>query len=60
MAVGRHIHTENNTREVHVHPRFEAPNETATPLTEVSTEAVEWHPEGGDVKDIPDEKALTI
>jgi hypothetical protein len=36
VAVGRHIHTENDTREVHVHPRIETPDEAATTLTEVS------------------------
>ena len=60
MAVSRHIHTENNTREVHVHARLEAPDEAATSLTEMRTEAVEWHTKGGDVKDIPDEKASTV
>ena len=60
MAVGRHIHTKNDTREVHMHPRIKTPDEAAAALTEVSTEAVERHTEGRDVKDIPDEKALTV
>ena len=60
MAVGGHIHAENDAREVHMHPCIKTPDEAATTLTEVSSEAVERHPEGGDVKDIPDEKALTV
>jgi hypothetical protein len=60
VAVGRHIHAENDAREVHMHPRIKAPDEAATTLTEVSSETVERHTEGGDVKDIPDEKALTV
>jgi len=60
MAVGRHIHTQNDTREVHMHPRLKTPDESAAALTEVSAEAVERHTKGRDVKDIPDEKALTI
>ena len=60
VAISRHIHTENDPREVHVHPRIKTPDKAATPLTEVSTEAVERHTECGDVQDIPDEEALTI
>jgi len=60
VAVGRHIHTKNDTREVHVHPRIETPNEAATTLTEVSTKAVERHTECGDVQDVPDEETLTV
>jgi hypothetical protein len=60
VAVRGHIDTENHTREVHVHPRIKTPDKAATPLTEVSTEAVERHTECGDVQDIPDEEALTI
>ena len=60
VAVGGHVHTENDSREVHVHTRIETADEAATTLTEVSAEAVERHTKGRDVKDIPDEKALTI
>ena len=60
VAVGRHIHTENNTQEVNMHPHIETPNKAAATLTEVSTEAVERHTECGDVQNIPDEEVLTV
>ena len=60
MAVGRHIHAKNNTGKVDMHPCVKAPNKAAATLTKVSAEAVERHAKGRDVKDIPDEKALTI
>ena len=60
MAVRGHVDTENHTREVHVHPRVEAPHKAATTLTKVGTKAVEWNPKGRDVKNVSDEKTLTI
>ena len=60
VAVGRHIHTENDTQEVNMHPHIETPNKAAATLTEVSTEAVERHTECGDVQNIPDEEVLTV
>ena len=60
MTVRGHIDTENHTREVNVHTRVKAPHKAATTLMKVCTKAVERNPKGRDVKDITDQKTLTI
>jgi hypothetical protein len=60
MTVCGHVDTENHTREVNVHTRVKAPHKAATPLTKVCAKAVERNPKGRDVKDIMDQKTLTI
>ena len=40
-AVGRHINTENNAREVHVHPCVMSDFENTTGLTQVCQKTVE-------------------
>jgi len=60
MTVCEHVDTENHTREVNVHTRVKAPHKAATTLTKVSTQAVERNPKDRDVKDITDQKMLTI
>jgi hypothetical protein len=41
MAVGGHVHVENHSQEVHMHPRSKAFDESAARLTKVGPKAVE-------------------
>jgi hypothetical protein len=41
MAVGGHVHAENHSQEVHIHPRIKASDESAARLTKVGPKAVE-------------------
>jgi len=55
VAIGGHVHAQNNTLEVHVHTGIISAHETTPVLTQVCPKTVEGDPESQNVEYVANE-----